>query len=392
MKYCPTCKIEQPDTASFCKFCGELVTSPPEERSTLQCPACGAAVRSDSRFCKQCAAEIQSVAPPIQSAVTPPMLRPAGQPDLPSAVRAAAESTEWRPEARAFTIAPSAAPARRRNLLMAVAVLVVLLVSAGIAYFVLSGSTERKLDEAITKGNLLKPPGESARDYYQQLRREGVSADKLTRFNEKLLPLLTTRPQQMLTELTMTSGKSASAEDWQQARELTAWASEIKPDDSALAARASYCAGRVEYLNNRRDEAAKLWKKASEQDRAWALPLNSLGLVYNERKDYTLARQYLFEAIRRDPKWALPYNNLGTSFFYERDYDQADYYYRQAAERAPQWARPYVWMGDIAMTHQNYQRAVQEYETALKLIDDSSGIEPNKIRQKLDQARQLAGQ
>jgi hypothetical protein len=44
------------------------------------------------------------------------------------------------------------------------------------------------------------------------------------------------------------------------------WASELRPNDSALAARASYTSARVAYLSNRRDEAITYWKRAAEQD------------------------------------------------------------------------------------------------------------------------------
>ena len=149
-----------------------------------------------------------------------------------------------------------------------------------------------------------------------------------------------------------------------------------------------YCAGRVAYLDNRKDDALTFWKRAAEQDTAWAMPLNSAGLIYNERKNYSTARPFFLEAIRREPQLALPYNNIGTSYFYEKNDTQAEGYYRQAIERAPQWARPHAWLGDIAMRRKDFNVAVQEYETVLNLDPSgTSGIDANRIRQQLEQAR-----
>jgi tetratricopeptide (TPR) repeat protein len=256
-------------------------------------------------------------------------------------------------------------------------------------YFYSRATPERKLEAAIDSGNLLRPAGESAFDYYRQLGQKGLNAQ----LSEKLLSAVTARPQQMLADLSTPGNADTTLADWQEAQTLLNWATELRPNDNALAARANYCAARVASMNNRKDEAITYWKRAAEQDATWALPLNSIGLVYNERKDYSRARSFFFEAIRREPQFALPYNNIGTSFFYEKDDVQAEDYYRQAIERAPQWPRPHAWLGEIAMQRKAYDWAVQEFEAVLNLDPaGTSGIDLNKVRQQLEQARSLTQQ
>ncbi|MBA3240599.1 MAG: tetratricopeptide repeat protein, partial [Acidobacteria bacterium] len=110
-------------------------------------------------------------------------------------------------------------------------------------------------------------------------------------------------------------------------------------------------------------------------------------LIYNERKQYATARQYLREAIRRNPDWAVPYNNMGTSYFYEKSYDQAADHYQKAAALAPQWARPHAWLGDIAYERKDFCAAQQEYQSALDLATPGmSNWNPQRIQSKRDGA------
>jgi len=266
-----------------------------------------------------------------------------------------------------------------------------LLSVVGVAYKFSGNALEGKLDEAIIKGNLLAPPGANSYELYHQLKLGGVSPTRLREFEDRLLPLVTARPQQLLAEFTRIGGKEASIAEWDDAAKLLAWANEMKPNDSGLSARAAYCAGRSAYLANRKDEAMELWKRASDLDRTWALPSNGVGLIYNERKDYSNARGYLFEATRRNPDWAVPYNNLGTSYFYERDYEQAESFYNQAVARDSRWARPHAWLAAIAMQRKDYGRAVQEFEGVLDAnATGTENIDLTKIREQLERARQFS--
>jgi tetratricopeptide (TPR) repeat protein len=280
-------------------------------------------------------------------------------------------------------------PANKKVPLIAVATVIGL---ATIYYFYTRATIEGKLNSAVARGNLLKPPGESAFDYYRKLKEQGMNESLRQRVEEKLIPAVTARPNQMILELT-TPGAQAemTLNDWQEAHTLMNWAAEMRPSDSWIAARANYCAGRVAYLSNKKDDALTFWKRAAEQDKTWAMPLNGIGLIYNERKNYQTARTFLFEAIRREPQLALPYNNIGTSFFYEKNDAQAEGYYRQAIERAPQWPRPHAWLGDIAMRRKDFNMAVQEYQAVLDLDPSGgSGIDINVIRRRLEQAQRGA--
>jgi tetratricopeptide (TPR) repeat protein len=288
---------------------------------------------------------------------------------------------------------------------MAMATILVIGAAAGGAYFVLKGaSSEQKLDEAIKKGNLIAPPGESAYEYYQQLKRGGASRDALAEYEERVMPQLTARPLQLIAEManpisevSSPADREQAAKEWEEASRMLEWASEIKPDDTMLAARAAYAKGRWTYLADRKQESIEHWKVAADRDIGWGLPPNAIGLIYTERRDYQTARAYFNDSIRREPDMAQPYNNLGTSYLLDKNYpgylEEAERHYVKAVARAPRWARPHNWLGDIYMARGNYRRAEDEYQTAITLASSTStSLNVEEIRKKLDNARRMQAQ
>ena len=363
MKRCPKCQVEFSDRYKFCQTDGAILI------------------------------EVFTTTPIGSAAAAPARVRAGGDDDVertretlnqPQVAPSIAGDDERIQKYHLFALA-------KRHLLLLIIITVIVVAGVAAAIYFGGNSIEEKLEGAIAKGNLFSPSGESAYDYYQQLKRGGVSANTLARFDDTLIPLLTQRSRQMLSDLATPGKPEPMLAVWEEAQRQMKWASEIKPNDRSMAARSIYCAGRVAYLNGRKDEAMDLWKRAADLDATWAIPSNGVGLIYNERKDYSTAREYLFEAIRRDPKLPLPYNNIGTSFFFEKNDDQAEYYYRQAIERAPQWPRPHAWLGDIAMRRKDYSRAVTEYEAAINLdAAGATGIDIEKLRGQLERARRLS--
>lgn len=250
-------------------------------------------------------------------------------------------------------------------------------------------TTESRLRNAISQNYLVSPAGSSARDYYEQLRREGGAAAS---YNETLLPLLKQRPQQLLSDLYEPGGDEGGRTDWDEAARMLEWAVEMSPSDTWLKSRALYSRGRVSFLDGNSDEALRLWQQAGDLDKSWPVPVNSMGRVYNDRKKFEDARPYFYDALRRDPTWAVPYNNLGTSFRESGNTTAAYENYDKAVSLAPKWGRPHAWLGDMAMKDGNYSRAADEYKAVLDLVPaGAQGWNLDKVRQKYETARAKAG-
>jgi tetratricopeptide (TPR) repeat protein len=302
---------------------------------------------------------------------------------------------------------PTPAPSSRKGAVAAVGVVVGLLLLIGFLASVskpgrntsinpsnttYGESTESKLSRAISQNNLVTPVGSSAHDYYQQLQREGAGTAATASYNAQLLPLLKAGPEQQLDSLYQPGGDDGTIPEWEEAARMLEWAAEIAPGDNWAKSRAVYCRGRVAYLNKNAAEAQRLWQQAGDLDKTWALPVNGVGLVYNDNKEYIKARPFFLEALRRDPNWAPPYNNLGSSFREMNDTASAYENYNHAVTLAPKWGRPHAWLADMSMKDGNYSRAADEYKAVLDYVPAGKpGWNLDKIRQKYDEARAKAG-
>jgi len=271
---------------------------------------------------------------------------------------------------------------RRSLLIVGLSSLCVVLLIFGFFFGFRGKSVEHRLDEAITGGNLFSPPTQNAYDLYRQLKESGASQEKLGYYGDRILPQLTKRPLELITQFTVAGSDDPSVSDWENA------ARDLKPSDDSLAARAYYCQGRVAYLGKQEDQALQSWIKASESDKKWPLPPNALGLIYLTRKDYQTARRYYYEAVRRDPNWAVPYNNIGTSYYYEANYDSAKENYRTAVRLSPHWARPHAWLGDIAARQGDNNEAQAQYGAVLATdAVGTSSLDLGKIHSEFEKAR-----
>ena len=136
----------------------------------------------------------------------------------------------------------------------------------------------------------------------------------------------------------------------------------------------------------------KDWKKAADLDKIWAVPLNGIGLIYNEQKNYEEAKKWLRQAIEREPTWAVPYNNLGTAHYYQNRFADAVLYYEKAVEFSPRWARPHAWLGSIA--EKNYDYAACARELGLATAPDAIGASElaniETIRRKKQECENMA--
>jgi hypothetical protein len=332
------------------------------------CSVCHTVAKPSHKFCKGCGARLADLQSTTTAAIAaPPLSTPApteslSQP-LPDTDSANASTPSSETSKSSFT---------KEGKLIGIIVAALAVVAIAVVLSLRSSSfavnTESKLDNAITRGNLMSPSGESAYDYYLKLKQEGASQTTLTKYNEKLLPLLTTRPQQMMDRLIHElEAPDAPLAEWEEAQRMTAWAAELRPGDKILAAKAAYCKGRVASIREQWGEALKAWMEAIKLDVKFALAYNGVGLMHNAKGEYTTSRIYLSEAIRLAPDWAAPYNNMGTSYKEQKNYYEAQNYYEQAVSRAPNWARPYAWLGDLAQRRGDYCHASQMYQKAIDL-------------------------
>lgn len=391
MKHCRTCNKDVSDSYNFCKFCGSPLSQNSVPASGLRCPSCGSDVKAGWRFCKHCAHDLQATLITENPLEHPVRVAHSAIPDFPqTAVRPVGQDDH-----SASLDSPTARGSSRitktllLGLIAGAAVVLLFVTASAVYYFRFSNyALEKKLDDAIVRGNIFVPNGESAYDFYHQLKGKGADSKTLARYETKLLPQLTAGPLKLISDFAVPTNPEPTLSDWQNALRQLQWTVEIRPNDAALNARYNYIEGRIAFMSNQKDRALDLWKTASDVDRSWAMPANGIGVIYNERKSFETARRFLFEAIRRDAGWAVPYNSVGTAYYYENRLDEASTYYLRAVERSPNWARPHAWLGDIAMRRNDFSNAVREYETAINLAQSgSTTLDVNNLHKRLDRAK-----
>lgn len=370
------------------------ISSPDVSPQRMACSFCAAEIQADHTFCKRCGAAQSQNTP---STAQPPQPVQVAAAQTPSATNVLPASTPFSISNTADLVEPSVVPVASglpvKGLIIALIGFVC--VVGLVALVSISGgksSVERKLDDAIVKGNLIGQNSESARTLYAQLQSNGTSAQKLKAYQEKLTPLLTSHGEQLTRNLMEIGYNEPDAAEWLDAGNKLDWAAELNPGNQRIASRAAYCDGRAAYLQKQLDVAQNAWARASSSDKNWVLPVNGLGMVALARKDYPTARAYFSQAQRVDPKWPFPYENIGNTYWQEKDFDNARTSYRQALELAPNWSKPHWHLGEVAINDGDYATAVSEFEAAL--APNAIGLknnEPAQVQKRLNWARQRAG-
>jgi tetratricopeptide (TPR) repeat protein len=295
------------------------------------------------------------------------------------------------PVATSATTTKSMVP---KFVLASVVAVFVLVIIMAIALSSGGNSVEKQLSAAITNRNLFPPAAQNAHDLYNQLRNSGASDDQLRAYRERLLPLLTSGPYQLLNELVQIGSDEPTPDQWRDAARNLNWAVELNPQDNKIAAKSAYCEGRAEYVLNKQSEAAlQPWQRSANLDKSWSLPVNGIGLIYQSRSDHSTSKSYFLRAMNLDPNWPHPYENLGNDYLEAKDYATAKEYYQKALAKAPDWAKPHLHLALIAVQFNDYETAVKEYEAALDSnAKGMKGKETELAQKGLDRARQKLSQ
>src|ERR1041384_6619238 len=277
------------------------------------CSACGTEGSAGHAFCKRCGTRLRAETTsnlPSEAATTPESPSSYSHDAMPPLQQPAFETLG--PTSQSSGLQPKTV----LGVVGGIAGLGILItIIAVVAVNNKTRGLEQRLDSAIARGQLLTPTTDNAHDLYNQLKDGGASQESLRSYREKLVPLLTNPFYTMINTFVVPGAEEPPLTDWQTAYESLRWASELKPEDKGLLARAAYCEGRLAFLTKNEDRAIEAWTRAANADKSWALPVNGIGLVYTARKNYATARTYYLDAVQRDANWAPPYNNIGTSYY-----------------------------------------------------------------------------
>ena len=277
-------------------------------------------------------------------------------------------------------IYPSPKPPATANRMIFAAGAAVVLLSL-IVYYML-GSTERKFDSQIAKGNLVSQSGESALATYREaVKDKGVNSSVVQNLKTKVAPLLQTELQNFFNVWKMESEKQNAPN----ATLMAEWLSEINPSGEAQAMLA-YLQGDKELDSRNLSKAEAQFQRALSLKPNWELPLNGLGKVSVAALMYQRAADYYLRAAQADQSWYYPYFNLGNLYRnFLRDPSAAERSYISAIQRDPgrasfhfELAQLYFFQGKS-----RFSLACAEYDKALS-GNMKRGLQPGDYKVAVD--------
>jgi len=271
----------------------------------------------------------------------------------------------------------------------------------GLVVIILGGQvnrllSERRLEQEIYKAleerRLISPPNDNALELYRRLRREFPNSATFQRVQAKVLNVLRGEINRGFDNFYRTSKEDSQM--WQELKKLCDWAVDIAPYDNWLKARQRYCYGRLEFLAKRYDNAILAYKEAIQNDPNWALPYNSIGVVYIRQKNWAKVVEWCSQAKRHDSDWVFPYLNVGWAFYNLRRYDEAEKEYRQAIELDPDRPTPYCRLSCLYEKKGWILDALEEAQKAMEVAEKNPDRWEEQIKdlqKRLERLRRKVG-
>jgi serine/threonine protein kinase len=271
----------------------------------------------------------------------------------------------------------------------------------GLVVIILGGQvnrllSERRLEQEIYKAleerRLISPPNDNALELYRRLRREFPNSATFQRVQAKVLNVLRDEIIRGFDNFYRTSKEDSQM--WQELKKLCDWAVDIAPYDNWLKARQRYCYGRLEFLAKRYDNAILAYKEAIQNDPNWALPYNSIGVVYIKQKNWAKVVEWCSQAKKHDSDWVFPYLNVGWAFYNLRRYDEAEKEYRQAVELDPDRPTPYCRLSCLYEKKGWILDALEEAQKAMEVAEKNPDRWEEQIKdlqKRLERLRRKVG-
>ena len=104
-----------------------------------------------------------------------------------------------------------------------------------------------------------------------------------------------------------------------------------------------------------------------KEDPNYAAPLNNLGNIFNEKREFDKAINFYLKAIEIDPKNKDALNNLGTVYYAKKNYEKAIKFFNKAIVIDSDYGAPWMNLGAICSEKANFNAAIKYYDNAIKL-------------------------
>ncbi|MFH0977139.1 MAG: tetratricopeptide repeat protein [Spirochaetota bacterium] len=101
-----------------------------------------------------------------------------------------------------------------------------------------------------------------------------------------------------------------------------------------------------------------------------AIALTYIGIIHDDRSNYSKAIEYYQRALKYDDKNAIIYRNMAIAYRHLNDYDSAAKTIKKGLDIDPNNIQNLILYGNILYEQGNYKDAISVYEDALKINND----------------------
>lgn len=294
--------------------------------------------------------------------------------------------TAVEPEPASHTYSPPssapAVPGDNRNLVIVIAGIAValVLVVAGVLYF--QNRPLPKIMARIDSGSLVVPVGTSAFDLYQQAAQDkSLSQDDIAKIAAKALPLIEGQGNREIQEFHDTS-KISSDEEWENLRRMFQWATMLRPGNPDYRAKMSYTQGQTRMLQSRWGDAGSAFNDAVSNGGCFSLAYNGLGRVALRQQRKDDAERFYRKATECDPNWAFPWQNLCALYFQMDRMADSESACQRTLQLDNRRALAHYYMAAHYDRAKRNCDALRSYQNALQFADPSSSALPTNSIQK----------
>lgn len=313
---------------------------------------------------------VQMSVPAIQSgSMTPPSL------SFPSGTQAG----QW-PAA-----SQSPAASKSKSLVVSIGLAAVAIIAIAVVVFLNLSSTKKTVLAEIKKGNLVKPQGNSAYDFYFNNKSSLKDTDK-TEISNEAIPALEKRGEEILAQLKQDANETES--EWDEANRIYTWLNDMK-SKPVYEARKCFALGSLAFLKDDYTKALSNFQQSVDLDSSWALSLNRLGRTYLRLKDKDKARQFYERATTVEPGWINPWINLGYLCWEMNDYIASETAMQRALEIDPAKASAHYLLAQLFERRTLWCDAIEQYEQAINNAYNTSsvGFKVDVAKNKLEKIR-----
>lgn len=228
---------------------------------------------------------------------------------------------------------------KKKKALFGSAAAVILLVVLGVGGYLIydnflnPNTFVKKIDRALSSGNIYSPPTDSAMDIYRAKKSESPDAKELKEAVSKIRQKIEPVGEEALRRFYTDSDDS----DWDNVERIYSALSELFPDEGELMAKAEFCqAHKIINGREKKDYGAALshYQKALQLKPNWVLAINGIAKVY-VRKDSPFyneweALNYYTKACDTDPAFPWAYTNIAAIHSTNKRWDLAEQYLLKA--------------------------------------------------------------